>query len=148
MGGVTTHVVESGPRAGWISWSEDDFRGFLRVVGPSFAKPLDERRARVVIATTAEHQNRLNALHGGFLAGFADHAYFAALAALGQPEQVAGVTTDLTMQYFAAGKVGPDLEAEVEILRETGRMIFMRLLLLQDGAPICSSSATIRKSSR
>jgi len=148
MVGVTTHVVQSGPRTGWISWSYEDFRGFMRLVGPSYARPAGDGRAQVAIATRDEHGNIAGGLHGGLLAGFADHAYFAALAALGRTDQVGGVTTDLTMQYLAAGAVGPDLEAEVEILRETGRMLFMRLLLRQDGETICASSATIRKPSR
>ncbi len=148
MAGVTTHVVETGPRAGWISWSHEDFRGFLRLVGPSYARPAGDGRARVAIATKDGHGNISGALHGGLLAGFADHAYFAALAALGRSDQVGGVTTDLTMQYLAAGEVGPDLEADVEILRETGRMLFMRLLVIQEGEAICASTATIRKPAR
>ncbi|MGE4410661.1 MAG: PaaI family thioesterase [Sphingobium sp.] len=148
MGGVVTHIVESGPWAGWISWSDHDFRGFLRVVGPSYARVLDGARAHVVIMTGADHANRLDTLHGGFLAGFADHAYFAALAALGREDLVQGVTIDLTMQYFGAGRVGSNLEAEVEVLRETGRMLFMRLQLMQNGQAIAASTITIRKPSR
>ncbi len=148
MGKVVTHVVKSGPWAGWTSWSDHDFRGFLQLVGPSYARALDKDRALVVIETKDDHANRLDTLHGGFLAGFADHAYFAGLAALGREDLVGGVTVDLTMQYFGAGRVGPNLQAEVEVLRETGRMLFMRLQLLQGGDAIAASTITVRKPSR
>ena len=81
----------------------------------------------------------------GFLAAFADHAYFGALWAMGHQGQVNGVTIDLSMQYLGAGKVGPDLLAEVELLRETGRLMFLRMLITQEGEPVAASTATLRK---
>lgn len=98
-----------------------------------------------MLESRPSHANRLGALHGGFLAGFADHAYFAGLAAMGRAEQAAAVTIDLTMQYMAAGVVGPDLCADVELMRETGRMMFLRLTITQDNAVIVASTATVRK---
>ncbi|QGP80207.1 hypothetical protein GL174_07375 [Sphingobium sp. CAP-1] len=79
------------------------------------------------------------------LAAFADHAYFAALVAIGKPGQVDGVTVDLTMQYLGGGQIGPDLMAEVDLLQETGRMLFMRMLMTQEGRAVAASTATIRK---
>lgn len=147
MGQVAAHIVASGRWAGWTRWSDQDFCGFLRILRPSYARRVSESLARVAIETNAEHVNRLDTLHGGFLAGFADHAYFAALVALGREDLVNGVTIDFTMQYFGAGRVGLDLEAEVEILRETGRMLFMRQRLIQDGQAMAASTTTIRKPS-
>ena len=40
-----------------------------------------------------------------------------------------------------------DLVADVELLRETGRLMFLRMLITQDGAPVAASTATIRKAS-
>ncbi len=98
-----------------------------------------------MLETRPFHANRLGALHGGFLAAFADHAYFAALAAMGRPDQARAVTVDLVMQYCGSGRIGPDLCAEVELLRETGRMMFMRLRILQEEELVAASSATVRK---
>ena len=102
-------------------------------------------RARVALETRSSHRNRLDTLHGGFLAAFADHAYFGALWIMGHEAQINGVTIDLSMQYLGAGKVGPDLIAEVEILRETGRLFFLRMLMPQNGEAVAASTATIRK---
>ena len=98
-----------------------------------------------MLETRPSHANRNGALHGGFLAAFADHAYFAALAAMGRPEQAAAVTVDLSMQYCGAGKVGQSLRADVEVLQETGRLFFMRLTLHQGDGLVASSTATVRK---
>jgi uncharacterized protein (TIGR00369 family) len=98
-----------------------------------------------MVETRPSHNNLLDALHGGFLATFADHAYFAGLCAMGRPEQASAVTVDLNMQYCGSGRIGPDLRAEVELLRETGRLMFMRLTLWQEDALVAASAATIRK---
>ena len=102
-------------------------------------------RARVALETRSSHRNRLDTLHGGFLAAFAEHAYFGGLWIMGHQAQVNGVTIDLGMQYLGAGKVGPDLVAEVEILRETGRLFFLRMLMTQNGEAVAASTATVRK---
>lgn len=109
----------------------------MRVLGPA--------KAVIGLETQSRHRNRLDTLHGGFLAAFADHAYFGALWALGHVGQVNGVTIDLSMQFMGAGRVGPDLFAEVDLLRETGRMFFLRMTITQEDQPIAASSATLRK---
>ena len=135
-----------GPWADWLRWSDPVPETFLSVsVGPSYSQGNGERRATVMLETRQSHANRNGALHGGFLAGFADHAYFAALAAMGRPEQAAAVTVDLSMQYCGAGKVGQPLRADVEVLQETGRLFFMRLTLHQGDGLVASSTATVRK---
>ena len=135
-----------GPWADWLRWSEPVPDTFLNTsVGPSYSRGEDARRATVMLETRQSHANRNGALHGGFLAAFADHAYFAALAAIGRPEQAAAVTVDLFMQYCGSGKVGHPLRADVEVLQETGRLFFMRLTLHQDDALVASSTAIVRK---
>lgn len=114
-------------------------------IGPSYSRGQDERRATVMLETHQRHANRNGALHGGFLAAFADHAYFAALAAMGRPEQAAAVTVDLSMQYCGSGQVGQPLRAEVDVLQETGRLFFMRLTLHQEDRLVAASTATVRK---
>ena len=138
-------LLTEGPWAGWLTWLESDERSFMQVLGPSLSRSDAPGRATVMLATHALHSNRTGALHGGFLAGFADHAYFAALFVIGRPAQIFAVTVDLTMQYCGAARVGPMLRAEVELLRETGRLMFMRLALYQDDELVGASSATLRK---
>jgi acyl-coenzyme A thioesterase PaaI-like protein len=137
--------LTDGKWAGWTAWSDPYPDTFLQAIGDGYMRSDAPGRALVGLETRVSHRSRLDTLHGGFLAAFADHAYFGGLWAMGHKELVNGVTVDLSMQYLGAGKVGPDLIAEVELLRETGRMMFQRMLMTQDGAPVAASTATIRK---
>jgi len=141
-GGV---ALTEGPWAGWSAWSDPHPDTFLQAIGRGYMRRVSTERAHVALETRTSHRNRLDTLHGGFLAAFADHAYFGGLWAMGHEAQVNGMTVDLTMQYLGAGRVGPPLVADVELLRETGRMMFLRMLMTQDGAPVAASTATVRK---
>ena len=137
--------LTEGKWAGWAAWSDPHPDTFLQAIGRGYMRAETATKALVGLETRSSHRNRLDTLHGGFLAAFADHAYFGALWAMGHQGQVNGVTIDLSMQYLGAGKVGPDLLAEVELLRETGRLMFLRMLITQEGEPVAASTATLRK---
>ena len=87
-----------------------------------------------------------DAVHGGALLGFMDVALFAASRGFGVLSAGGAVTLDLSAQFIGAGQVGEPLEARIELLRETGRMLFLRGLIVQDGQPtIASFAGTLRK---
>lgn len=139
--------LSEGKWAGWAAWSDPHPDTFLQAIGRGYMRAAGPNRGLVALETRTSHRNRLDTLHGGFLAAFADHAYFGGLWIMGHEDQVNGVTIDLSMQYLGAGRVGPDLIAEVEVLRETGRLFFLRMLITQDGNLIAASTATVRKAS-
>ena len=140
--------LTEGKWVGWTAWSDPHPDTFLQAIGRGYMRGLGSEKAHVALETRTSHRNRLDTLHGGFLAAFADHAYFGGLWAMGHVDQVGAVTIDLSMQYLGSGRVGPDLLAEVELLRETGRLMFLRMLITQEGSPVAASTATIRKVSR
>lgn len=147
MSAETTIVrrVSEGARAGWLQWIEPVDGTFLTLLGDIYSRPDGESRAVVELETRPSHRNRLGSLHGGFLASFADHAYFSAMVAIGRPAQASAVTVDLSMQYLGAGKIGEVLRAEVELLGETGRLLFLRMTLKQGDRAVAASTATLRK---
>lgn len=106
-----TEVVVDGPWAGWIRHEDEEPDTYLSLIGPSFSRPEGSNRATVAVETRAVHRNRMGALHGGFIAAISDHVGFAALKALGRPEQLGGVTIDLQVQFLGSGRVGPLLVA-------------------------------------
>jgi acyl-coenzyme A thioesterase PaaI-like protein len=55
------------------------------------------------------------------------------------------VTLDLSVQFIGAGALDAPIEAEVELLRETGRLIFLRGLIVQAEQRVASFSGTVRK---
>jgi acyl-coenzyme A thioesterase PaaI-like protein len=108
----------------------------LRVEGPALV--------RVRIETRRAFANPVGRLHGGFLMAFVDQCLFMAPAALRIPV-IGGATVDVSTQFLAPGEVGKPLDAAVELLRETGRMLFLRGLLEQEGEAKLAFSGTLRK---
>ncbi|MFT3968434.1 MAG: PaaI family thioesterase [Sphingobium sp.] len=137
--------VADGPWAGWIRHTDEEPDTYLSIIGPSYARPEGPDRATVAVETRAVHRNRMDALHGGFIAAVADHVGFAALKALGRPEQLNGVTIDLQVQFMGSGRVGQPLFADVEILKETGRLFFVRMSFRQEEGLVAAATATFRK---
>ncbi|MBL7373451.1 PaaI family thioesterase, partial [Escherichia coli] len=50
-------------------------------------------------------------------------------------------------QFIGTSTIGQPIIAEIELLRETGRMLFLRGVLRQDEATLASFLGTLRKSS-
>ena len=84
-------------------------------------------------------------MHGGVTLGFIDVAMFGASRMFGLIEAGAAVTLDLSVQFIGAGVINEPLEAEVELLKETGRLLFMRGNVSQGESRIAAFSGTIRK---
>ncbi len=137
--------LADGPWAGWIRHVDEEPDTYVSIIGPSYSRADGPGRATVAVDTRPVHRNRLGALHGGYIAAVADHVGFAALKALGRPEQLGGVTIDLQVQFMGSGKVGPALFADVEILKETGRLFFVRMTFRQEDALVAAATATLRK---
>jgi acyl-coenzyme A thioesterase PaaI-like protein len=128
-------TYEDSPDApGWKTWAFRDptrFNGFLE---PLLVK-VDGSIARVRMTPLHQHSNMRDNMHGGALLGFMDEAGGA-------------VTLDLSAQFIGGGQIGLPIEAHVELLRETGRMLFLRGLIVQEGQPVIASfTGTLRKSS-
>jgi uncharacterized protein (TIGR00369 family) len=132
---------------GWKRW---EFRDPTRF--NSFLEPLQVRLegdiARVRMMPGHQHSNMRDNVHGGALLGFMDVSLFAASRAFGCLSAGGAVTLDLSAQFIGGGVIGEPLEARIELLRETSRMLFLRGLIVQENTPtIASFTGTLRKSS-
>ena len=129
---------------GWHSWKlrdETRYNGFL---GALLVRR-DGDHARVRMTPEHKHSNLSGAVHGGTTLGFIDTALFAASRMFGLIEAGTAVTLDLSVQFMGAGQTGVTMEAEVELLRETRRLLFLRGLVTQGEEKIAAFSGTIRK---
>lgn len=141
-------LVAEGAWAGWVEYADSESDTFLSIIGPSYARHDGGNRATVAVDTRPFHRNRNGTLHGGFIAAVADHVGFAALNVMGRPEQMRGATIDLQVQFIGGGHFGEPLFAEVEILRETGRLFFVRMTFRQGGDHlVAAATATFKKAS-
>ena len=118
------------------------------VLGKMLVRSEDSGKARLRMFPEHRHSNLTNAVHGGVTLGFVDVAMFGASRMFGLIDAGTAVTLDLSMQFIGAGVIGVPLDAEVELLKETGRLLFMRGLVLQGENRIAAFSGTIRKPTR
>lgn len=135
---------------GWLKWEmTDPSRYNGTVLGKMLVRNEgdgpNDRRARLRMFPGHTHSNLSNAIHGGVTLGFIDVAMFGASRMFGLIEAGTAVTLDLSVQFIGMGVVGEPLDAEVELLKETGRLLFMRGLVLQGDNRIAAFSGTIRK---
>lgn len=115
------------------------------VLGKMLVRQESTGKARLRMFPEHRHSNLRNAVHGGVTLGFIDVAMFGASRMFGLIEAGAAVTLDLSVQFIGAGVVGEPLDAEVELLKETGRLLFMRGLVTQGDESVAAFSGTIRK---
>jgi uncharacterized protein (TIGR00369 family) len=146
---ATPHFIyEDDPALpGWKRWTLDDPTRFNTLLGPLWVR-MEEGQARVRMVPERRHSNLGDNVHGGALLGFIDVALFAAARAHGLLDVGPAVTLDLSVQFIGAGSLDAPVEAEVELLRETGRLIFLRGLVVQGAARVASFSGTVRKFSK
>jgi uncharacterized protein (TIGR00369 family) len=132
---------------GWKSWALSDPTRFNSLLGPFKVRLEDDGSARVRMVPRHQHSNLQNAVHGGTTLAFIDIALFAASRSFGLITAGTAVTLDLSTQFIGAGRIDEPLDAVVELLRETGRLLFLRGLIVQGDETIASFAATIRKPS-
>jgi len=131
---------------GWKRWQFRDATRYNAFLEPLLVK-VEGEIARVRMMPRHEHSNMRDHVHGGVLLGFMDVALFAASRGFGVLSAGGAVTLDLSAQFIGGGRIGVPLEARIELLRETGRMLFLRGLIVQEGEPtIASFTGTLRKS--
>ncbi|MFA7585886.1 MAG: PaaI family thioesterase [Novosphingobium sp.] len=130
---------------GWNRWRlGDESRYNEAVLGPFLVRVEDEK-ARVRIFPRHEHTNNGGNVHGAVTLGLIDIALFAAVRVLRDIDALGSVTVGLETQFIGSGNPAKPLDAVVEVLRETRRLVFLRGLVEQDGDLVAAFSATTRK---
>ncbi len=146
-----TFFEEADPEnPGWRIWRlSDDRRYNAQAIGKLLIREEGPQRARVRMFPELRHSNLADALHGGATLGFIDVALFGASRIFGLIEAGTAVTVDLSTQFIGAGRINEPLDAVVDLLRETRRLLFLRGLVVQgpDDEVIASFVGTIRKPS-
>lgn len=141
---------------GWVSWNLRDpgrFNSFIEPLSVRSESPTQDGRpcARVRMLPTHQHSNLGDNVHGAVTLALVDIALFAASHQFGSLDAGHSVTLDLSTQFVGAGRVGEPMDAVVELVRETGRLIFLRGLVVQgedDAHIVLSFAGTIRKASK
>ena len=113
--------------------------------GPMYERDADGE-TRCAMEILPHHCNTGGIAHGGLMMTFADYATFAiARRAIGGP---GGATVSMHHDFCAPARVGDLLEAQAEVVRETGSMVFMRGQLYVGNTTVLSFSTVIKKARR
>ncbi len=129
---------------GWWTWETFDPPRYSATLGKLLVQPVGPGRARCRIFPGVVQSNLNETVHGGAILNFIDMSFFAGGYMAGFRD-VQAVTLDTSVQFIGAGRLGVPLDSEVELLRETGRLAFLRGLVVQDGATVASFTGTLRK---
>jgi acyl-coenzyme A thioesterase PaaI-like protein len=134
---------------GWHHWRLNDPTYYNEVVlGPLLVRQEGENQSRCRILPRRHHLNAGNSIHGALLLGFMDVTLFTTYFWVRDRNATGSQTIDLTSQFIERGDGGKPLDAVVDVLRETGRLCFLRGLLMQDDTIVASYTGTIRKRSQ
>ncbi len=131
---------------GWFHWRISDERRFNAVIlGKMIVRHEGEGLARLRMFPAIKHTNLMGKLHGGTIMSLIDVGMFAGSRMFGLIEAGSAVTLDLTTQFIGAGEMDIPLDCEIELLKETGRLLFLRGLVTQGEVRVAAWSGTIRK---
>lgn len=134
---------------GWYEWRVGPEDCFNRaVLGTLLVRPEGDTQARVRIHPKPIHRNLSDNVHGGIILALVDVALFAGSTVASGRNLVFGVTVEVNTHFVGAGDIARPLDAVVEVVRETGRMVFARGTVVQGDDVVAGFSGILRKLSR
>jgi uncharacterized protein (TIGR00369 family) len=132
---------------GWWTWDLADDTRFNAVIGRLLVRPDGPGRAVCRMFPELRHSNLGNMVHGGAILTFVDMAFFAGGRVAGA-DVVNALTLNCHVNFLSPGRIGVPLDAEVELLRDTKRLVIMQGRVVQEGELVAAFSGTLRKASR
>lgn len=135
---------------GWFTWNLIDRTRFNGAVMGKMQVRKEGNLCRLRMFPERRHTNLVDSIHGAVTLGLIDIALFATMHLTGSGEAGPSVTVELSTQFVGGGDPDRPLDAVTEIVRETGRMLFLRGFATQprdDGGEeiIASYSGIVRK---
>jgi acyl-coenzyme A thioesterase PaaI-like protein len=146
--GQSAFVHEPDPDyPGWHTWGlDDDVRFNSQGLGRMLIRREGDRSARMrLLEAEPRHSNVLDNIHGGVTLALIDVGIFAATYVVLGTDAVGSVTLDLHSQFIGAGRIGHPVDVIAEVMKETGRLVFLRGTVEQDDHLVASFVATLRK---
>jgi acyl-coenzyme A thioesterase PaaI-like protein len=147
---LTDDVFEHGPdpdNPGWRHWNLKDptlFNG--AVMGKLITRvDPDGKTARLRMFPERRHENLQGIIHGAVTLALIDISLFTTMHNLGSGDAGPSVTLELSTQFVGGGDPARPMDAVTEIVRETGKLMFVRGMVEQEGDVVASFSGIVRK---
>ena len=133
---------------GWLEWRLPDVTRYNgAVLGLALVRREDDQ-VRFRIFPKHHLTNLNNDVHGGVVMSMIDIAMFAGASVLLNKDMSSGLTVEMHNHFVGAGDSSRPLDALVEVVKETGRLCFMRGTVVQEDHIVASFSGIIRKPSQ
>ena len=141
-------VFEHGPdpeNPGWHHWNLKDETLFNGAVMGKLITRKEGDKCRLRMFPERKHQNLQGVIHGAVTLGLIDISLFTTMHVVGSGNAGPSVTLELSTQFVGGGDPKRPLDALTEIMRETGKLVFVRGTVVQDDDIVASYSGIIRK---
>jgi acyl-coenzyme A thioesterase PaaI-like protein len=142
-------VFEHGPdpdNPGWRHWNLKDETLFNNVVMGRLITRVDaDGKARLRMFPERQHLNLQGIIHGAVTLSLIDISLFVTLHMIGTGNAGPSVTLELSTQFVGGGDPERPMDAVTEIVRETGKLVFIRGMVVQDEDTVASFSGIVRK---
>lgn len=141
-------VFEHGPdpeNPGWHHWNLKDETLFNGAVMGKLITRKEGDKCRLRMFPERKHQNLQGVIHGAVTLGLIDISLFTTMHVVGSGNAGPSVTLELSTQFIGAGDPARPLDAVTEIMRETGKLVFVRGEVVQDDDRVAAYSGIIRK---
>ena len=142
-------IFDHGPdpdNPGWNHWNlKDDTLFNGAVMGKLITRRDDDGKCRLRMFPERRHENLQGIVHGGVTLSLIDISMFTTMHVIGTGNAGPSVTLELSTQFIGGGDMKRPLDAVTEIMRETGKLVFVRGVVEQDDDQVAAFSGIIRK---
>ncbi len=141
-------VFEHGPdpgHPGWHHWNLKDDTLFNGAVMGKLITRKEGDKCRLRMFPERKHENLQGIIHGAVTLGLIDISMFTTMHVVGSGNAGPSVTLELSTQFIGGGDPERPLDAVTEIMRETGKLVFVRGEVVQDDDCVAAYSGIVRK---
>ena len=131
---------------GWRHWNLKDqtlFNG--AVMGKLITRVDEDGKSRLRMFPERRHENLQGIIHGAVTLSLIDISMFTTMHTIGSGNAGPSVTLELSNQFVGGGDPTRPLDAVNEIVRETGKLVFIRGQVEQGEDVVASYSGIVRK---
>jgi acyl-coenzyme A thioesterase PaaI-like protein len=149
---ITDDVFDHAPdpdNPGWHHWNLKDetiFNGAVmgKLITRKETGP-DGDKCRLRMFPERRHENLQGVIHGAVTQSLIDISLFSAMRVIGTGNAGPSVTLEISTQFVGAGDPAKPLDAVAEIMQETGKLVFLRGTVEQEGNRVATYSGIVRK---
>lgn len=142
-------VFDHGPdpdNPGWHHWNLKDATLFnSAVMGKLITRVDPDGKARLRMFPKRHHENLQGIIHGAITLSLIDISLFVTMHRIGTGNAGPSLTLELSTQFVGGGDPARPMDAVTEIVRETGKLVFVRGMVEQGSDTIASFSGIVRK---